>query len=282
MIGLFIGAIRPVWFRGKYFLVSKLASRSGEREICLFGVRVRLNLADAMQRWIYMGVFESQETAKVRRLLQPGMVVVDAGANIGYYTLLSAERVGPTGRVFAVEPSRLGVERLTRTVVENGMTQVQVVPIGLSDHEGEVTLHVPPASAGHHNPTMLDVADASFASEVVPVRTLDACLDEWGVDRVDLLKIDVEGFEPRVLRGAARSLAEGRIGAILAEFNDVALREAGSSATALLRELREAGFRDLDGSTSMDVSEFETRLLIHSTKGLGVLARPDSQHRDPS
>lgn len=271
MIGLFIAAIRPVRFRGKYRLVSKLASRSGEREVRLFGSKVRLNLADDMQRWIYMGVFEPQETVQVRRLLQPGMVVVDAGANIGYYTLLAAERVGPTGRVFAVEPSRLGVERLTRTVRENGLTQVQVVPIGLGDHEGEVTLHVPPASAGHHNPTMLEVADESFATEVVPVRTLDACLDEWGVDRVDLLKIDVEGFEPRVLRGAARSLAEGRIGAILAEFNDVALREAGSSATSLLRELHEAGFRNPDGTALTDVSEFETRLLIHQR---GLSPRP--------
>jgi hypothetical protein len=103
------------------------------------------------------------------------------------------------------------------------------------------------------------VAHGGFApTATVPVRKLDDCLDEWQVAHVDLLKIDVEGWEPRVFEGATRALASGRIDAILCEFNEHWLRAVGSSAQALWKMLMGFGFHlthdvDVDGLSSNGV-----------------------------
>ncbi len=94
---------------------------------------------------------------------------------------------------------------------------------------------------------------------------MDDCLAEWKVDCVDLLKIDVEGHEPKVFAGASNALAARRIRAILCEFNDHWLREAGSSPQALLQTLEAAGFVDaeLRGLTpNFPARCIDTRLLI--------------------
>ena len=81
----------------------------------------------------------------------------------------------------------------------------------------------------------------------MPVKRLDDCLEEWGVESVDLMKMDVEGHEPFVLRGAPDALASGRIRAVLVEFNDHWLRAQGSSPDELNRIFREAGYVDTEG-----------------------------------
>lgn len=87
------------------------------------------------------------------------------------------------------------------------------------------------------------VAHGGFApTATVPIRSLDDCLDEWQVAHVNLLKIDAQGWEPRVFAGASRSLASGRIDAILCEFNDHWLRAVGSSPQALWKTLVTFGF----------------------------------------
>ena len=109
------------------------------------------------------------------------------------------------------------------------------------------------------------VANAEGKPISVAVRTLDDCLADWKVDRVDLLKVDVEGHEPKVFAGAAKALAEGRIRAILCEFNDYWLRQAGSSPQALWQTLAAKGFVDAayPGSTPIFLAEcIDTRLLL--------------------
>ena len=127
---------RSLQFRGKRRLLAGLIPSRGEASATIFGYRVRLDLAEAMQREIYMGTFEPDEAAMLQGVLKPGMTFVDVGANVGFFTLMAARAVGPGGHVHAVEPGPYAHRRLEVIVRENGIAQVTVHPIGLGMPRG--------------------------------------------------------------------------------------------------------------------------------------------------
>jgi FkbM family methyltransferase len=239
MIDGLIAVIRPFRFRGKYRLLNLVTPNRGIRHAQVFGLQFELDLADWIQRSVYLGTFEPLETRLVAGFLIPGMTVIDVGANVGYYTALAASRVGSKGRIFAIEPDARAFARLENLIAKNHLP-ARAFNIGLGEESREEHLYRSPDSR-NNTPTM--VAHGGFApTATVPVRKLDDCLDEWQVAHVDLLKIDVEGWEPRVFDGASRALASGHIDAILCEFNDHWLRAVGSSSQALWKMLMAFGF----------------------------------------
>jgi FkbM family methyltransferase len=200
---------------------------------------MELDLSDFIQRQIYLGTFEPKETLAVTDYLRPGMTFVDVGANVGYYTALAARKVaGAGGRVVAFEPSPYAFGRLKRLVEANGLNYVTVMNMGLSDSSGKTKIYLG-AGSDNHSPTM--VAHEGANAIEVSIVTLDAEAERLGLDRLDLIKIDVEGHEPKVLAGAKRLLRERRIRAVLCEFNELWLRQAGSSPRELEQIFREAG-----------------------------------------
>lgn len=260
-----VSALRPVRFRGKARLLSPLVPQSGERTATVFGAHIDLDLRDLVQREIYLGVFEPKETRWALDWLRPGMTFVDAGANVGYYTLLAAQRVGRGGRVLAIEPGPYAYGRLRETVSRNGLDQVRTLQVALGETPGTLPLYVPPDGSRNYSPTMVPHASATAVDTTV--RTLDDCLAEWEVERIDLLKLDVEGFEPAVLRGARRALAEGRIGAVLCEFNDYWLRETGASPAALYQMLTTTGLADREPFRPFAPGCVETRFFVQRRHG---------------
>src|SRR5262249_15982394 len=133
----------------------------------------------------------------LRRLLRPGLKVVDVGANIGYYALLTARFIGPEGSISCFEPEPDNVGELERNVERNRLGNVRVLPIAAGEADGEVSLH--PGINGK-------VAVDGSGSLTVPMRRLDSVLS----GPVNLIKIDVEGYEGHVLAGAERLLAAHR------------------------------------------------------------------------
>jgi FkbM family methyltransferase len=270
-------ALRRWHFRGKYRLLKRLVLTSGEREIPLFGSRIKLDLSDDMQRWIYMGIYEPRETRWVRQILKPGAAFVDVGANVGYFTLLAASCVGPAGRVVAVEPSGWAFSRLSKTIRQNRLEQVEAARCGLSDHAGSMSLFIPPSAARNHSPSMVQ-PDEIGATETVPVRTLSSWLNSsLGTKAVDLLKIDVEGHEPAVLEGGHEWLASGRVKAMLIELNDEALKRAASSAENLHAQILALGFKDVT-ETPFGLRPLETRLFLSTAS---PPAAPSASPADP-
>lgn len=260
VIGPVIDLLRPVQFRGKVRLLSPLAPRTGIRRVKVHGAWMELDLAEHIQRMVYLGTFEPWETGVVRRLLRAGMCVVDVGANVGYFSVLASRLVGPSGLVVAVEPSPYAADRLRRTVEVNRLSNVRVEQIGLGATAGEATLFHP--LPDNHTPSML--GDIGTPGVRVPIRTLDECLPEWGVGRVDLLKVDVEGFEVAVLAGAAATLAAGRVAAILCEFNSHWLARAGESPASLRDRMLGVGFRDATGTPWGDDCLLQNRLFVRT------------------
>jgi FkbM family methyltransferase len=235
-----VGLLRPLNFKGKQRLLNLAIPRHGTRSARIFGSRFELDVSDLIQRHVYFGTFERHETRKIAEFLRPGMTFADVGANIGYYTAVAASRVGSEGRVFAIEPDSRAFAQLTSLIAANHLN-ARAFNFGLSEENGVQHLYQSP---GSHNNTPTMVAHGGLTpSAEVRVRKLDDCLDEWELRRIDLLKIDVEGWEPRVVRGASRSLNSGRIGAIQCEFNEEWLRAEGSSASDLWDMLAGFGFR---------------------------------------
>lgn len=145
--------------------------------------------------------------------------VFDVGANVGDWTELAMD-INPDLRVHSFEPTPAIYDRLTQRNLPDSVT---LVPMGLSSEPGEHTIVVPKRDCGmtslHGRPSLNDCGlGGETESTTVQLTTADAYLEQTGLERVDLMKIDVEGHELSVLRGAERSLAEGRIGLIQLEY----------------------------------------------------------------
>jgi FkbM family methyltransferase len=152
------------------------------------------------------------------RVLGPGDTVVDVGANYGVVTLLAAAAVGPTGRLHAFEPQPGIAALLRRSIGLNGMSQVEVHEVALSDRDGEMDLYVPDENLGAGSLSrILDEPGATFQ---VQVRTSGPFLEALALGPVKLLKIDIEGHEPEFLRGARDFLAASPPDVIIMESND--------------------------------------------------------------
>jgi FkbM family methyltransferase len=222
------------------------------------GTTVDVTLGNDNSLCLYVcGAFEPNEFAFVDRVLKPGMTFIDVGANDGYYTLFAARRVGPAGRVVAVEPSSRERAHLQRNLGRNGLENVQVVAAALGAEPGVVDLHLAHGVHAGHNTlgefAHDDVVRAS--SERVPLDTLDAVVARHGLSQVDMVKIDVEGGEAGVIAGARQVLTTMRP-VLLMELNDRALHAQGQSAVVLLRRLRvEFGYEILSFSQDTGVVE---------------------------
>jgi FkbM family methyltransferase len=199
-----------------------------------------LDLSDTIQRQAFLGRYDQQGTTAVRGLLRRGDVFVDVGANIGWFTALAASIVGTRGTVLSFEPSPYAYERLHHSVAR--ASNVRAFNIGLSEQDGELVLFVPPEARGNHDPSMVEYCDG-MTPVTVPVRRLGAVLEELGISRVDVMKIDVEAHEPEVFAGCESLLRAGCIRSILCEFNDPLLRKRGSSSLILFNYLRSLGYR---------------------------------------
>jgi len=203
--------------------------------------QMSLDLANAIHRQIYMGCFANAMTRWAKALLRPGGSFLDVGAHAGYFSLIAANRVGRNGRVFAVEPNPVVFATLRAHLTANAIAQVEACHWSLAERNGSVSLHVPSTeSYRDYNATLLRRPE--WTPIEIPARRLDDCLDEWGIERIDLMKIDVEGAEPRVLDGGGAHLASGVVRHAMIEINGPRLVEAGSSPAALVEDLAALGF----------------------------------------
>jgi FkbM family methyltransferase len=237
-----IGTVRPLTVRGKGFVFDYVTPREGIRHAAVAGpYSMRLDLANVVHRQIYMGCFGMAMTRWTRALLDAAGTFLDVGAHAGYFSLLAADRVGRDGRVFAVEPNPVAFLTLRGNLEENALPQIETCNWGLAERDGSATLHVPAAETHRdYNATLLRRPD--WMQIDVPVRRLDDCLSAWHVDRIDLMKIDVEGSEPRVLAGGADQLSKGVVRHLMIEINGPRLVDAGSSPAALVDDLAALGF----------------------------------------
>jgi FkbM family methyltransferase len=177
--------------------------------------------------------------ALLRRRLKPGAVAVDAGANIGIHSLAMAAAVGPEGRVFCFEPLPHLASALERSLRLNGFAdRARVERTALADRPGEATFH-----RAAHSPmsSLFALPSVAAGDELqVAVTTLDACLPAGS--RVDFVKMDVEGAEPRAWRGMERVIADNPGIEIVLEWSASHFRRSGEDPNAFMAAIQAVGF----------------------------------------
>ena len=217
------------------------------------------DLFELVQRYIFWtGTWEHDEAELLRRALNTGDVVVDVGAQLGYFSLSAARAVGPSGRVIAVEPMAVNRDRLHRNVELNGFTNIEVVAEAAGERVGTERFA---SRSARHQTSWGGFAESGDVE--VHTRPLDAILAGLGVDGIAFLKIDVEGGEPDVLAGAKALLDTPRFtGPLLIEINELRLGERGHSGDAVIAMLTDKGFRDVTTELGLDPTHGDRNLVF--------------------
>ena len=207
------------------------------------GFRMQLDLEDAEQRKVYFfgHYHERYEAALVARLLDPGEVFWDVGANVGSFALVAAAAVGENGEVLAFEPGAASLERLTENVSLNPDQKIRIYNLAVADADGEATLYRADGIADS-SASLFSAAAGASGGETCRTVALDGWLKQEGLRPPDFLKLDVEGAELAALQGAAGILAESSP-LLLVEMEEKNLAAAGASKAAIQSFLQDFGYR---------------------------------------
>jgi len=223
------------------------------------GIEWVLDLNEGIDLAIYvMGAFEPETIRAYRRLLRPGGVAVDIGANMGAHTLHLARSVSEGGRVIAFEPAAAAYVRLCRNLDANPALRSPVTALQVmlskddrSTPQPEIYASWPLGQSANAHP---DHSGVAVSTEGAVAMSLDTALHDNVVARVDLIKIDVDGFEMEVLDGATNTLEAARP-AIVMELAPYTLEERGEAPDAPADMLARLGyeFSDLSGRPIADI-----------------------------
>jgi len=229
----------------------KLASLSRRLKIFLgghsnvvklpFGARWLLE-GSALDQNLLSGSFENAEARFVERFLQAGMTVLDIGAHHGFYTLLASMRVGRTGRVIAFEPSPRERIRLERHIRLNRCANVRIEQVALGASPGKAELFLVEGTEDYCNSLRPPAVNAETRRVFVNVTTLDEFLSATALTDVDFVKLDVEGAELDVLKGASNLLRQSLRPIFLVEVYDIRTQPWGYAAREIVRFLTERSF----------------------------------------
>jgi FkbM family methyltransferase len=198
---------------------------------------------DHVSRPMIEGEFESGELNFVQQFLRPGMVVLDIGANHGLYTLLASKRVGPAGKVIAFEPSQRERKALRIHLTLNRCHNAIIRDLALGNESGERELYVVEERAAGCNSLRPPAVDAKTTLASVQVARLDDVLLGEKINRVDFIKLDVEGAELDVLKGALGLLRSVPRPVILVEVYDIRTAPWGYKAREIVEFLGQNRYR---------------------------------------
>ena len=256
-----------------------LAGRPDKGIFSRRGVVYELDLSQGIDFAIYLGgMFERSTAVALGRLTEPSSLVLDIGANIGAHTLHLASLVGPNGRVMAFEPTDFAVRKLRRNLDLNPplASRVQAFHCFLTASDGASVPHAIYSSwplaveAGLHAKHL----GREMQTEQAQARSLDSILDEHADRKVQLVKLDVDGFECDVLRGATTMLREMRPIFVM-ELAPYVLVERGASLDQLLSHFIPNGYVFYDEQTQKRLPSEAKALqrLVADGESMNVIAR---------
>ena len=231
------------------------------KQVEIHGATVVLNPTDpVVSGALHFGVYEKAETRFFQSACRDGMPCLDVGANLGYYTALAARAVGPNGRVLAVEPDPDSFGYLEQTIAANAVGNVEAFPVAASDAPATLPLLI---STDNRGDNRLYASGEDRPQVEVAARPLDALLRENKIDTVDLIKIDVQGYEPKVIAGLRETITASPNLTLLTEFWPQGIDEAGEDANEFLQTLRELGISlpELQPEVSLAEMTYDTDLI---------------------
>lgn len=144
--------------------------------------------------------YEPYVTDEIRRLLKPGMVFIDIGANIGYFALMAAALVGPTGKVYAFEPNPDNCRMIEMSIKANDFENIELFPYAVAEEKQQFNLDV---GGTNSNGRIIDFTPDAVPGQATPILVEAVVLDDTlsDLERADVVKLDIEGAEPRAWQG---------------------------------------------------------------------------------
>jgi len=203
------------------------------------GHRWVLNPSDYVESELFwLGARDAWDIFHLKRLLKPGFVIFDIGANFGHYSITLADALQRNCRVHAFEPFPQNLQRLCANIDLNGLDHViQVHPIGLSDASGSGSMTVRPDNSG----AATLAKTGSVDGVTVDLTTLDEFCTRRQIEKVDFIKIDVEGYEEKILIGGSETIRKF-LPLMFIELDPPKLERAGSSVERVVGQLRKFGY----------------------------------------
>ena len=220
------------WIRNRMFNVIK------KDYIMLEGYKLKLDKNDSLRLSINPN-YEEMTGSVIRDIVKPGDLVIDVGANIGYWTLVFSKLVGSQGTVFAFEPEESNYYILTDNILNNGIKNVFGFRVGLSNDYKVGKLYLCKTNSGDHR----TVDDGNREVQTVQYKRLDDIAHPiYLYKQINLIKIDIQGAEMMFLEGAQEFFKRNKNIKIITEVWDYGLKRAGSSAEEYLTALQDLGF----------------------------------------
>lgn len=231
---------------------------------------------------------ESETRAQINRIVKPGMIVLDIGAHVGYYTRLMSQLVGENGKVIAFEPHPRTFEVLHKNTAN--LKNVTLVQSAVAEEEGTAELYdylmMSASGSLHYDEKLLDIQKANVGdSDVAPriqnefpvekftVRTvpIDALLSEMNIEAIDFVKMDIEGAEMGALRGMKNLIANSPNINLIMEFNPSALKAFDVVPESAVAEVLGLGFSKVfvvnEDSSLVEITN-KTQMIVDMTTRL--------------
>jgi FkbM family methyltransferase len=240
---LLMWLFRQITFRGKGIITGFVthSSRNDFVANCR-GINFRIDFRDEIQKQIYFNSYELRNLNPVVKLVKPGWICFDVGANVGIYALRFAKKLNFKGKVYAFEPEATNFERLRENINLNEFARI-VTPIrvALTNYDGTGTLYLSNhEQSGWHSLT--EFKDIARSKVEVKTMKLDTFVSENSINRIDLIKIDVEANEFEMLEGAKECLRNKIFKYIFIEFNGPRLAEKGRNFGQFMNVFRQNGY----------------------------------------
>ncbi|HTC19371.1 MAG TPA: FkbM family methyltransferase [bacterium] len=228
-----LGRIKPLRW-AYHFLFGLLKPGS----VMVQGHRIWLDDKDTLELATHE-VYEPVETGLFKSKIQAGDTVLDIGANIGYYTLMAARRVGPQGKVYAFEPDPANFRLLEKNVKANGYGNVILVNKAVADKNGKIRLYLNPSNRGDHRVYDSKDGRSSIEIEKIALDRFFKPLDK----KIHFIKMDIQGAEALALEGMKGLVRANKGLKLITEFSPASLEMAGSRPQSYLKSLQTLGFR---------------------------------------
>lgn len=257
-----LGNLKPA--RAAYALFFKYLCPAVE----INGCKMFINPQDMVvsKKLVFDNAWEPFETEIFKREIKPGDVVVDLGANIGYYTLLAASLVGPGGKVYAFEPEPDNFALLKKNVEANRFPNVVLEQKAVSNQSGKLKLYVSDQNKGDHQ--IYASGERRSFVEISAVRLDDYFSGYAGT--VDIVKMDIQGAEGLALEGMEKLLARFPKLKLFTEYCPERLRKCGTDPRDYLCRLKTAGFR------LQNIDDHKNRMAEVSVEDLLQMPEPET------
>lgn len=220
------------------------------------GINLKLDISNVVDHYIYYGVKDADYNS-ILNLITSSKIILDIGANIGTTSLYFAN-INSTAKIYAFEPHPDTFNRAVENISLNNFENIQLIKLGLGEAKESVKLY----EVNEHNPGMnrIIAENKNLPFKIIEIDSLDNIVLEYGIQHIDLIKLDVEGFEYSVLKGAKNTIAKWKP-SLFIELDDKNLRENNSSAKDLILLLNSYGYTNIYRASDSAIITPETSFI---------------------